>query len=111
LMKEYKTRFGLDFDATDATVINTIAVFRDALDRAGTTDPEKLREALASTDLNLGRFGYLVPDGCKFDATGQNIKQKAIVFQIMDSKWLSVYPPEVAASKAAWPITKWSERR
>jgi branched-chain amino acid transport system substrate-binding protein len=111
LMKEYKTRFGLDFDATDATVINTIAVFRDALDRAGTTDPEKLREAIASTDLNLGKYGYLVPDGCKFDSTGQNIKQKAIVFQIMDSKWHSVYPPEIAASKAIWPILKWSERR
>ena len=111
LVKEYKTRFGLDFDATDATVINAIAVFRDALDRAKTTEPEKVREALVSTDINLGRYGYLVPDGCKFDATGQNIKQKAIVFQIMDGKWLSVYPPEVAASKAVWPITKWGQRR
>ncbi len=111
LMKEYRTRFGLDFDATDATVINSIAVYRDALDRAKTTEPEKLREAIASTDLNLGRYGYLVPDGCKFDATGQNIKQKAIVFQIVDGKWLSVYPMEIAASKAVWPIPKWSQRK
>jgi len=111
LMKEYRTRFGLDFDATDATVINSIAVYRDALDRAKTTEPEKLREAIASTDIGLGRYGYLVPDGCKFDATGQNIKQKAIVFQIMDGKWLSVYPPGVAASKAVWPILKWSQRK
>ena len=54
LMKEYRTRFGLDFDATDATVINGIAVYRDALDRAKTTEPEKLREAIASTDLKFG---------------------------------------------------------
>jgi branched-chain amino acid transport system substrate-binding protein len=111
LMKEYKTRFGLDFDATDATVINAIAVFRDALERAGMADPEKLRAAISTADLNLGRYGYLVPDGCKFDSTGQNVKQKAIVFQIMDGKWRSVYPPEVAASKAVWPILKWSDRR
>jgi len=110
LMKEYRTRFALDFDATDATVMNAIAVFRDALDRAGTTEPQKLRDAIASTNLNLGRYGYLVPDGCKFDATGQNIKQKAIVFQIVDGKWRSVFPAEVAGSKAVWPIPKWSQR-
>jgi branched-chain amino acid transport system substrate-binding protein len=110
LMKEYRARFGLDFDATDATVVNAIAVFRDALDRAGTTEPQKLRDAIASTNLNLGRYGYLVPDGCKFDATGQNIKQKAIVFQIVDGKWRSVFPAEVAGSKAVWPIPKWSQR-
>jgi branched-chain amino acid transport system substrate-binding protein len=111
LIKEYKARFELDFDATDATVINAVGVLRDALERAKSTEPEKLREAIASTDLNLGQFGYLVPDGCKFDEKGQNIKQKAIIFQIVDGKWVSVYPPQVAASKAVWPSPKWSERR
>jgi branched-chain amino acid transport system substrate-binding protein len=110
-MKDYKTHFGLDFDGTDATVVNAIAVFRDALERSGTTDPGKLRDAIASTDINLGQYGYLVPDGCKFDSSGQNIKQKAIVFQIMEGKWRSVYPLSVAASKAVWPIPKWSQRR
>lgn len=111
IMKEYKARFGMDFDGTDATVINAVAVLRDALERAGATDPEKLRAAIAATDINLGKYGYLVPDGCKFDSTGQNIKQKAIVFQIRDGKWQSVYPAGVAAGKAAWPVPKWGQRK
>jgi branched-chain amino acid transport system substrate-binding protein len=46
----------------------------DAINRAGSTDPEKIREALTKTDLKPEQLmmGY---QGVKFDETGQNIRR------------------------------------
>ncbi len=44
----------------------------DAINRAGSTDPAKIRDALKATDLKADQMvpGY---DGVKFDDKGQNI--------------------------------------
>jgi branched-chain amino acid transport system substrate-binding protein len=106
----YKNRFGLEFDATDATVVNAISVLVDALERAGTNNPVKLRDALKATDLNVGQYWYIIPDGCKFDEKNQNIKQKTVVFQIRDGKWRSVYPEGYTTIEPVFPIPPWNKR-
>ncbi len=53
------------------------------INRAGSTDPEKIREALAKTDLKPDQLmmGY---KGVKFDETGQNILAATYLIQLKD---------------------------
>jgi len=107
---KYKNRFGIEPTADDAVVANGVSVLVDALERAGTDNPAKLRDALKATNLNVGQYWYLIPDGCKFDEKGQNIKQKVVTFQIRGGKWKSVYPEGFAAIEPVFPIPPWNRR-
>ena len=56
----------------------------EAINRAGSTDPEKIREALSkATDLKPEQLmmGY---QGVKFDETGQNILAATYLIQLKD---------------------------
>ena len=67
----YKAKTGRDLDDTSARNMQGFFALADAINRAGSTDPEKIREALIATDLKPDQLmmGY---DGVKFDQTGQN---------------------------------------
>jgi branched-chain amino acid transport system substrate-binding protein len=110
LMTRYKNRFGLDFDASDAMAANAISVLVDSLERAGTDDPAKLRDAIKATDLNLGQYWFVVPDGCKFDDKNRNSKQRPLTFQIRDGKWITVHPENFASLEPVFPIPQWNKR-
>jgi ABC-type branched-subunit amino acid transport system substrate-binding protein len=54
-----------------------VLALADAVNRAGSTDPEKIRDALSKTDLTSNQLmmGY---QGVKFDNTGQNYSGRNI---------------------------------
>jgi branched-chain amino acid transport system substrate-binding protein len=80
----------------------------DALNRAGSTDPEKLREALAATDIPPEQL--IVPyKGVKFDATGQNALVRPILMQVQKGKYCTIYPFELAACELI-PTPTWAEK-
>ena len=110
LVAKYRNRFNLDFDATDATVANGISVLVDALERAGTDNPTKLRDALKTTNLNVGQYWYVVPDGCKFDDKNRNVKQHTVTFQVRDGKQQAVYPEGYGSLAPVFPIPPWNKR-
>jgi len=110
LADKYKQRFNTDLDTTDATVANGVSVFVDAVERACSTDVERIRQAIQQTDMNAGQRWYVVPDGAKFDRNGQNIKQKVIGIQIRNGQFVGVWPVEYAAGKLVWPIPAWRDR-
>jgi len=80
-------------------------VIEDAVKRAGTVDPEKLRDAIAETE-----FTYILP--VKFDPkTGRNIGIKMPLIQIQHGKTnVVVWPKEVATAEAWYPTPSWAER-
>lgn len=110
LADKYKQRFNTDFDTTDATVANGVSVFVDAVERACSTDVERIRQAIQQTDMKVGQRWYVVPEGAKFDRNGQNIKQKVIGIQIRNGQFVGVWPVEYAAGKLVWPIPAWKDR-
>jgi branched-chain amino acid transport system substrate-binding protein len=110
LMARYKQKYGIEFDATDATVCCAISVLVDALERAGKDDPAKVRDAIKATDLEVGKYWYIIPEGCKFDKNNQNIKQKTVAFQIRDGKWKAVYPEDFSSIKVGFPFPEWGKR-
>jgi branched-chain amino acid transport system substrate-binding protein len=72
-------------------------VFKDAFERAGSLDPEKVRDALAATDLQTF-YGPI-----KFSETGNNVGKPMVLRQVQDGKYNVVAPPEFASSKLEWP--------
>jgi len=73
-----------------------------AIERAKSSDPEKVRDALATLDY-CGGFAKGVPGGCvKFDATGRNASAFPVMVQWHGDRPVTVYPPQAAKQKAIW---------
>jgi branched-chain amino acid transport system substrate-binding protein len=75
----------------------------DAINRAGSTDPEKIRDALTKTDLKPDQLmmGY---QGVKFDETGQNILASTYLIQLHGKSYDMVWPEQAATDKLQWPM-------
>ena len=71
-----------------------------AVEKAGSTDVNKVRDALAGL-VTASFFGKI-----KFDATGQNTFKPMSVIQIQKGKAVSVWPKDSAEAKMIWPGTK-----
>jgi branched-chain amino acid transport system substrate-binding protein len=68
-----------------------------AVEKAGSTDPTKVRDALAALD-TPSFFGPI-----KFSATGQNLTKKMGVIQIQNGKPVAVWPKDAAEGPLKWP--------
>jgi branched-chain amino acid transport system substrate-binding protein len=64
---------------------------------AGSTEPDKVRDALASLDEQTF-FGRL-----KFSAAGQNSAKPMSVIQIQGGKPVTVWPKDAAEAALKWP--------
>ena len=102
----YKAKTGRDLDDTSARNMQAMLVLGEALNRAGSTDPEKIREALSKTDLKPDQLmmGY---NGVKFDQTGQNILASTYLIQLKDKAYHLVWPEKSAEIKLVWPMKGW----
>jgi branched-chain amino acid transport system substrate-binding protein len=104
----YKAKTGRDLDDTSARNMQSFFALADALNRAGSTEPEKIRDALTKTDLKPEQLmmGY---DGVKFDETGQNILASTYLIQLKDKAYQLVWPDKAAATKLDWPMKGWKQ--
>ncbi len=104
----YKAKTGRDLDDTSARNMQSFFALADALNRAGSTDPEKIRVALTQTDLKPDQLmmGY---QGVKFDQTGQNILAATYLIQLHDKKYELVWPQSAATAKLQWPMAAWAK--
>ena len=99
----------IDMDGTSARAFVALLVLADAIDRAGSTEPEKIRAALEAT--NLGADTLIMPwRGVKFDAkTHQNVLGQGILVQVQDGRYQVVYPFDLAAAEVRWPLAPWGK--
>jgi branched-chain amino acid transport system substrate-binding protein len=104
----YKAKTGRDLDDTSARNMQSFFALADAINRAGSTDPEKIRDALTKTDLKPDQLmmGY---NGVKFDDTGQNILASTYLIQLKDKQYQLVWPDKAAAAKLDWPMKGWKQ--
>jgi branched-chain amino acid transport system substrate-binding protein len=93
----YKEAYGEDPPYQAAQSAAAVLVYADALERAQSLDPEKVRDALAETDLETF-FGPI-----KFDDTGRNRAKPMVLTQIRDGKYEVVWPKKWAAAEAVIP--------
>jgi branched-chain amino acid transport system substrate-binding protein len=78
----------------------------EAINRAGSTEPAKIQEALKATDLkpNQLMMGYR---GVKFDEKGNNVLAAALLIQVQDDKYVAVWPKAQAVSPLKLPYKGW----
>jgi branched-chain amino acid transport system substrate-binding protein len=106
----FYSRYGRNMNAQSATAFTTTFVIADAINRAKSADPEKVRDALRATDMPAEQI--IMPwEKVAFDPeTGQNMYAIGIVCQILGGKYNIVWPAELAVREIVWPIPKWNGR-
>src|SRR6201981_1211035 len=93
---EYKKRTGeFLFEYAGGLVAQTF-MLADALERAASTDPQKVREALSALDVSSG-FAAMAPGGkVKFGPDGKNVYGRPVGVQWQNGDLASVFPKEAA---------------
>lgn len=95
LNDRYREKFGENITNSQAITYQTVFILKDALERAGSTDREKVRSALASTNLT-GEQVIFPSNRIQFDETGQNVFINFVAHQIQDGEKVLVWPSEFA---------------
>ena len=75
-----------------------LEVYQRALEKAGSLDPKKVRDAIAETNL-MTAYGPI-----RFNEKGQNIAKGMSVVQVQNGKVVVVYPLEGAQAKFVYPL-------
>jgi branched-chain amino acid transport system substrate-binding protein len=97
--KTFKATFSgyknVPYQSAQATA--AVLVWKDAFERAQSFDTEKVREALAATDMETF-YGRI-----KFAKGGNNIAKPMVLRQIQNGKLNVVAPSKWASHKIEWP--------
>jgi len=106
---EFKQRHGFDMTGFGAICYSTIFAIKDALERAGSIDKDKIRSAVAETDIKVGEKGNILHHGIKFDEKGQNMLASDLTGQIQGGKFIPIWPAEYSPGKPLWPFPGWKK--
>jgi branched-chain amino acid transport system substrate-binding protein len=80
-----------------------IWIVKEAVEKAASTDPGKVREALAALDLRQGPATQaLMPGHISFNEQGRRVDAVPVIVQWQSGVPYTVYPPEGAVRKASW---------
>jgi branched-chain amino acid transport system substrate-binding protein len=91
---EYKDR-QVPYQTAQASA--AVYVFKDAFERAGSMDKEKVRDALSATEMQTF-YGNI-----KFSEAGNNIAKPMALRQIQEGRYNVVAPAKFASHKLNWP--------
>jgi branched-chain amino acid transport system substrate-binding protein len=118
LLNDFRERFNKKFGhypATHATAgfVSAQVLLQEVLPKAGSDDPEAVRNAALAVDIPPGGtiFGY----GVKFappdnPTAGQDLRAHPVLMQWQDQKPVVVYPAEFAVAQPLMPLPTWEER-
>jgi branched-chain amino acid transport system substrate-binding protein len=99
----FKSRSGKDFNDYSSRQFMGLIVMADAINRAKSTDGDKIREALVATDMP-GEVTIMPWKRVKFDEMGQNNDADPVLLQYLAGKFVTIAPAEVAVSAPVWPM-------
>ena len=99
----FKARSGKDFNDLTSRQFMGLIILADAINRAKSTDGEKIRDALAATDIP-GDKTIMPWKRVKFDETGQNNDADPVLLQYVGGKFVTIFPPQAAIAEAIWPM-------
>jgi branched-chain amino acid transport system substrate-binding protein len=102
--KQFQARFGYEADYHVASGAADVLAYKFAIEKAGSLDAKKVRDALAGLDADT-MYGRV-----KFEETGQ-IAMGQVVIQIQDGKLVPVYAAGKMLAKPVYPAPKWSQRK
>lgn len=91
-----------------------LILFTEVLPRAGSLDPEKVREAALKVnrswqDSAIGMGARYAPPGDPM--AGQNLEATQVVYQWQNEQLVGLYPDRIAAGKLQIPMPTWDQRK
>jgi branched-chain amino acid transport system substrate-binding protein len=95
----YKAKTGKDLNGNNARSMQGVLVLADAINRAGSTDPEAIRKALAATNLNDTQIA-MPWEGVKFDEKGQNTLGAGLILELKGAGYQPVWPEKYRTDKS-----------
>ena len=100
LAKLYEERHHDKIRTGAVLAYDAVRVIADALERADSADPEKVRDAIASVELD----SLIAGNGpIKFGPTGENENAMPILMQVIGGEVKQVFPADKAEAKPVYP--------
>ena len=81
---KFNKKYGYDLAGESVDAYAAIYAIADAFERAASTDPAKVRDALATTKLTTGPAMIVSYDGIEFDEAGQNKNAGIVIVQVAE---------------------------
>ena len=104
----YKKKTGRDLSDTAARGMQGMFVLCDAINRAGSTDPAKIQEALKATSLTPNQL-IVAYKGVHFSAQGQNELGSTLLVQLIGKDYIPIWPDANATAKPILPFVGWGK--
>jgi branched-chain amino acid transport system substrate-binding protein len=95
--RDFEKRFGAKAEYHSAEAAAACLAIDQAVEKAGSTDPKKVRDALAALDME-SFFGPI-----KFNDRGQNVSKPMSAIQIQNGEVVTVYPKDQQQAPLQWP--------
>jgi branched-chain amino acid transport system substrate-binding protein len=103
VMDLYEDRFNEPMTDTAAGTFTAVLVLAQAIDNAGSTDPQRVRAALLNLDIPA-RETIMPWSGVRFDAASrQNAAANGVVEQRVRQAFRVVFPDELQQDEPQWP--------
>lgn len=106
---EFKEFTGQDLGGTYNTTYASTWLLADALEVACSTDPKELAEVLRTETFTDGEWGFMWPEA-SFDEKGRLEQAPTVIGQWQDGQMVAIWPDDLAAAEALWPVPGWDER-
>ncbi|MGI6131087.1 MAG: hypothetical protein ACOYES_04380 [Bacillota bacterium] len=84
-----------------------VSVIADAINQAGTTDPNKVLDVLRAKTFDAP---YFVSGKIKFDDKGQNDFSASVMVQVLNGVYEAVWPVEFKTAEAVPAFPAWNKR-
>ncbi len=101
--KAYKAKYGYEPDYHAASGVAVVETVVKAIEAAGSTDPKKVRDALAKINFD-SLYGHIA-----FGKTGQ-ISLPQTMIQVQDGKVVPIYGSKGFIGKLKYPMPAWNKR-
>jgi branched-chain amino acid transport system substrate-binding protein len=98
VMDRYEQRFNQPMGETAAGTFTAVLVLAEAIDNAGSADPQRVRAALLNLDIP-GRETIMPWSGVRFDASRQNVAANGVVEQRVGQAFRVVFPNELQVAE------------
>jgi len=100
-VEKFKAKYNYDPDYHNASAVAVLAVYKNAIERAGSLDPKKVRDEIAKTKIET------IYGPVQFNPNGQ-IRGSSVVLQIQGGQVYQVYPK--GTKKPIYPMPRWKVR-
>jgi branched-chain amino acid transport system substrate-binding protein len=110
--KKFTEMLGYPLTSYGAQGYSAVYTIYDVLQRAGSVDKEKVRDAFTKTNITSGPALIMGWQKIAFDKDGQNVDAHGVISQNLKGKRTTIWPVanRPKTIKPVWPIPAWKDR-